>query len=86
MTALLVVWVAITTVFAALMIWKALISMKEDDQLFLSASESHVAEEQRQIVSRVERLSTYATGFGLASAALLLIMGAVWLYRGIMAF
>ncbi len=37
--------------------------------------------EQREIISRVNRITTYAKGFGIASAGLLVASGALWVYQ-----
>jgi hypothetical protein len=72
--AMMVAWGAITTVFVALLIYRTLISMKEDDQLFLSAGEARLEAEQREVITRLERITPYTKGFGFASVGLLVIM------------
>ena len=85
MTSMTIVWAVITGVFVVLMIYRSLIGMKEDDQLFLDPTESKVEEEQRQIITRVVRITPYTKGFGFASLGLLVLMGAVWVYQGMKA-
>ncbi len=82
----LIAWGVITAVFVGLMIWKSLVGMREDDQIFLDITESGLAEEQRLIVGKVQRLTGYAKGFGFASAGLLILIAGMWLYRGLAAF
>jgi hypothetical protein len=72
--AMMVAWGAITTVFVALLIYRTLISMKEDNQLFLSAGEARLEAEQREVITRLERITPYTKGFGFASVGLLVIM------------
>jgi hypothetical protein len=73
---LLIIWGAITAVFVILLIWRSLVGMREEDQIFLDEIEERLANEQRQIVAKVQRITTYAKGFALASAGLfLLILG-----------
>ena len=82
-TWLSIVWGAITAVLVVLMIWRSLVGMREDDQIYLDETEDRLANEQRQIVARVERITTYAKAFGFASGALLLVIVGVWIYRGL---
>jgi hypothetical protein len=71
---LLIVWGAITGIFVVLLIWRSLVGMREEDQIFLDDVEQRLADEQRQIVAKVQRITTYAKGFGIASAGLLLLI------------
>lgn len=81
-----VAWGSVTAVFVALMIWKSLVGMREDDVLVLDPAGERQAAEQQMIVARVERLTLWAKRFGFASIGLLLVSGCVWVYRGIQAF
>ena len=81
-TAIQVLWVAVTLVFAILLVYRYSLSSVEDDQLFLDPAESKMEEEQKRIVSRLNRVAPYTKGFGFTSLALLLIIFGVWAYRG----
>ena len=85
MSSMLIVWAVITGVFVVLMIYRSLVGMKEDDQLFLDPTEAKVEAEQRQIVTKVLRITPYTKGFGFASLGLLVVMGAIWVYQGMKA-
>ena len=80
---LLIFWGVITVVFIGLMIWKSLVGMREEDQLFLDDAEAGFAKDQREIVAKVRRITTYAKGFGFASAGLLLVIAGIVVYRGL---
>jgi hypothetical protein len=80
---LLIVWAAITGVFVVLMIWKSLLSMREEDVVYIDPAEASQAEEQRRLIAKVERLTSFAKSFGIASAILLLVSGGLWIYQGI---
>jgi hypothetical protein len=84
-TWLQILWGAITAVFVVLLIWRSLVGMKEEDQIFLDEIEERLATEQRQIITKVNKITSYAKGFGFASAALLLLMTGVWIYRALAA-
>src|SRR5262249_61776097 len=80
------VWGAITLVFLALLAYRALIGMKEDDQIFLDPAESSLELEQQEILKRIQRLTPYIRGFGVASAALLVVILGLWTYPAIKEF
>ena len=80
---MLIAWGAVTAVFIVLAIYRSLISMKEDDQLFLGAGEAQLEQEQREVITRLQRLSPYMKGFGIASVGLLAIMA---VYEGVTQF
>jgi hypothetical protein len=81
-----IVWGSVTAVFVALMIWKSLAGMREDNNLVLDPALNRQAAEKEVAASRVERLTTWAKWFGFASAALLMVTGGIWVYRGLIAF
>jgi hypothetical protein len=85
LTSMLVVWGVITATFVALMAYRTLVAMREEDQLFIDPAESKMEEEQRHVVERLNRITPFAKLFGWASGLLLLSIAAVWVYRGLTA-
>ena len=85
LTLLLIFWGVVTAVFIGLMIWKSLVGMQEDDQIFLDDAEAGFAKDQQEIVDKVKRITTYAKGFGFASAGLILVIAGIVIYRGLYA-
>jgi hypothetical protein len=83
LTALLIVWAAITAVLVVLLIYRSTLSMQEDDQLFLDDSESHMQKEQALVLRRLERLQWPLRFLGAASGVLILVIFGVWLWRGL---
>lgn len=86
LTLTLIAWGSVTAVFIALMIWKSLAGMREDNVVILDPAEARQAAEQEIIVAKVERLTLWAKRAGLVSAALLAVTGGIWVYRGVVAF
>jgi hypothetical protein len=82
----LIAWGAVTGVLVLIVIYRSLVSMKEDDQLFLDPAESKLQEEQQQILKRIHRIDPYAKGFGFASAGLLLASAGVFMYEALNRF
>jgi len=81
MNALIWVWAAATAVLVGLLIYRALLSMKEDDQLFLGEGERHLAQAQAAIVVKVQTISRYSLIVGIVSGALLLAIAGMWMYE-----
>jgi hypothetical protein len=84
-----IVWGAITAVLLFLVMYRSLVSNKEEDQLFLNVENpaaSHMEAEQRSIVMRLNKLGLYIKSLSVVSGGILIIMAAIWIYRGINGF
>jgi hypothetical protein len=77
----LITWGAVTAVFCVLMGYRSLLSMREDDQIFLDRAESKLEEEQQQLLKKMARITPYTKGFGFASLGLLVLVAALWTYQ-----
>lgn len=80
---LLIVWGVLTAILIVLLIYRSTLTMHEDDQLFLDQSASHMQQEQTALLQRINRLQTPVRALGAASGLLLLVMVAMWVYRGL---
>ena len=78
-------WGVVTAVFVVPMIWKSVIGVPEDSFVIFGAAQRQAESQHRAIVARADRLTRLAKYCGFASLGLLLISGAVWVYRGIVA-
>jgi hypothetical protein len=79
MTLMLLVWGIVTCVFIGLLIYRSIVGMREEDQLYL---DSTVLEgQQKEIVARLDRISPYTKGFRWASAGLLLLIAGYSMYQ-----
>jgi hypothetical protein len=65
-----------------MLIYRAMLGAHEDDQIFLDKAGDSMAQEQRLIVARIERLGTPIKLLFTASIVLLLIIAGIWLWRG----
>jgi len=80
---LLIAWGALTAALIALLIYRGTLTMQEDDQLFLGESESHMAQEQIEIMKKVNKLGPFVKILGTASAALILTIAGVAVYQAV---
>jgi uncharacterized membrane protein len=83
---LLIAWGVITALFIVILIWRSLLTNKEDDQIFLDAAEEHMAAEQRALVARITALSKPLMVTGIVSGLLILVIVGLWLYEGLKSF
>lgn len=85
LAALWVSWVSITVALAGLLIYRSLVAMKEEDQLFLDPAERHLEREQQAILTQLHKLTPIIRTLAFVSAALLALIAGVWIYRGVLA-
>jgi len=78
---LTVSWGSVTAILVGLLIYRALIGMREDDQLFLASGEEHQAHEQQVLQARIQSVNKYAVWLGVLSGLLLIGMASFWVYE-----
>ncbi len=74
------IWAVVTIIYIALFLYRAIVGAKEEDSLFLSAGESHMAAEQRVIMQRVNKVEPATRAFGIATAVMTVIVMGMWAY------
>jgi len=79
---LLIVWGVLTADLIALLSYRGTLTMHEDDQLFLGESESHMAQEQVEIMAKVNKLGPLVKVLGTVSAVMFLGIASVYVYQG----
>jgi len=80
---LLIVWGVLTAVLVILLIYRSTLTMREDDQLFLDQSESHMEKEQQELIARVQKVNVPVRILGGASGLLILVIAGMWVYEGL---
>ena len=80
---LLIVWGILTAILVILLIYRSTLTMREDDQLFLDQSESHMEKEQQELIARVQKVNVPVRILGGASGLLILIIAGMWVYEGL---
>jgi len=83
---LLIVWGVITAVLICAMIYRSTLETREEDQIFLDAAGDSMAQEQRAIVARIERLGRPIAALAVVSGLILVTIVGLWLYQGFKSF
>ena len=84
LSALWVFWGGITMALAGLLIYRSLIAMKEEGQLFLDPAEWQLEREQRNILTQLGKLTPLIRALALVSATLLALIAGIWIYHGVL--
>jgi hypothetical protein len=83
---LLIAWGLVTAIFLILIAWRSVLSSHEDDQIFLDKAEDHMAREQRELISKINKLSRPILTSGITSGVLLLLIAGLFVYQGLKNF
>ena len=83
---LLAVWGVVTVVLICMWMYKSALENREEDQIFLSAGEQHIATEQQMLVQRIEKLHRPLVALTVASGVLLAVTAGLWVYQGFQTF
>ena len=78
----LVLWGAVTAALIGLLAYRGTLEIREDDQIFLGRAGDSMANEQREIVARIEKLSKPINLLMILSIVLLLPALGVFLAEG----
>lgn len=78
---LLIVWGVLTALLIILLIYRSTLMMREDDQLFLDQSESHMEKEQQELIARLGKLKIPVRVLGTASGLLILVIAGISIYQ-----
>jgi hypothetical protein len=77
---LLIAWGFVTVILIVLCIIRGVLGMREEDQLFIEKGEERMAQEQLQLIAKLQKLSRPIMVFGVLSGVLLLVIIGVWLW------
>lgn len=78
----LIVWGVVTALLIVLVIYRSTLETREGDQIFLDSAGQSMAEEQREIVARIDKLAMPIKALIIVSAVLLAASAALWLMEG----
>jgi hypothetical protein len=83
---LLVAWGVVTAVLIVFLIYRSSLETREEDQIFLGPAEEGMANDQRVLVARIEKLSKPITALIVLSSALLAASAGLWLWQAFKSF
>jgi hypothetical protein len=64
-----------------LLIYRSTLTMHEDEQLFLDDANSHMQEEQTELLTKVNRLTVPLRVFAAGSGVFLLLLAGMYIYQ-----
>lgn len=80
---LLLAWGLITVALVALLAYRAVLSSKEDDRLYLNKAEvAMMGSDQAAMITKLNRLSRPILGLAILSGILLLASASLWVWIG----
>ena len=79
-------WGVITVVLIGAVVYRGVLSAREDDQIFIGAAEQHYYQDQQAIIARIARLNGPIIALSLVSGILFLTTIGVWIYQGYSSF
>lgn len=77
-----VAWAVVTAFWIAMMIYRGVIGMREEDQIYLHKGEESLIRAQKEVAEKLKRISPYLIWSGILSVVLLILFGVLWFYRG----
>ena len=83
---LLLSWGVVTAVLICMLIYRSVLSTREEDQIFLDPAGEALATEQRAVVARIEKLGRPITALIVISGILLAAIAGMWLWEGYKSF
>jgi len=75
-----VLWGVVSGIYLLLFLVGSIVGLREEDTLYLSAGESKMAAEQRDIQKRVNKVAAYTHIFGWAALGLTVVLAGIWLF------
>jgi hypothetical protein len=79
-------WGVITVALIGALVYRGVLSNREDDQIFIDDAEQHYYREQQEIIARMSALNRPIIALSLLSGLLFLTTMGVWIYQGYSSF
>ncbi len=80
---LLIAWGALTVILIILLIYRSTLTMQEDDQLFLGDSNSGMAQDQMELMAKVNKITPLVKALGATSGVMILVIAGWAVYLGL---
>lgn len=78
----LIAWGVVTGALVCLLIYRGTLEAHEDDQIFLDSAGDAMANEQRALVARIDKLGRPITALIVVSSLLLLVVVGILVWQG----
>ena len=75
-----IAWGIATALYFALLIYRSIVGLHEEDTLYLSAGEAKMEAQQRVVMQRITKLDSYSRGIGFTALALTVVLAGMWVY------
>ena len=76
---ILTIWAVVVGLWLVLMFVGSFVSLREEDTLYLSAGETKLAAEQRQVQNLIARLAPLKRGFAYGAIAMTVVLAGTWI-------
>ena len=73
-----ILWAIVTAAYLVLFLIRSVVGMHEEDNLYLSAGEARLADEQVQTMKRIDKWSSATHKVGYAALAMTLVLAVTW--------
>ena len=83
LTGLVVLELLVTVLVVAILVWRSLVDLKEEDHLILGEAEAHLARDQASIRQKATALSRYMKVVGVAWCLLAVVLLGLWVVEGL---
>ena len=83
MTWLLIAWGIVTGILLLLLFYRSTLTRQEDDQLFIDETASSMATEQRQLITKLNKINPIVKLVGATSGMMILIIAGWAVYIGL---
>ena len=77
---MLIIWGVVAACFLALLAYRGQLTRYEEDQLFLNEQETHVQQEQNEIIRKVNKIGPAIRVLGFAAAAMTISIVGIFTY------
>jgi ABC-type Fe3+ transport system permease subunit len=73
-------WGVVVVLYFVFFLYRSIIGLHEEDNLYLSAGEARMEAEQRQVMKQITRLDAYSHKIGIVALAMTVILAVMWGY------
>lgn len=80
---MLLAWFGVSAVLLVLLIYRAVFSLREEDQLFLDPGEKHLAREQQEVLRRLAGVRPYLWSVFIVWLLLGLATFGLWVWQSL---